>query len=314
MTAITDKQAALDRIGELAEEFGLSAAEISAHLKGSGEAEPARRTQIMGRLLSYLGGIFVFAGIATFIGIQWDQINSAARVVITLGPGLSAFVLAILALRDQRFQQAATPLFITAAVLEPTGMLVAFHEYGGGGDWRVATMITTATVGIQYGAAFARFGRTTLALFAIIFASFFWVTALDKIGMEDELIALTIGAALTLVGVQVHRSAHTAISPVVFLFGSWSFLFGVFDLVEQTPLEVIFLAIACGVTYLGIVIRSRTLNFTSTIAILAYVGYFTAEHFADSIGWPLALIAFGLALIGISAAALRIDRKYLRSN
>jgi hypothetical protein len=50
----------------------------------------------------------------------------------------------------------------------------------------------------------------------------------------------------------------------------------------------------------------------ATLAILAYTGYFTSEYFVDSIGWPLALVAFGLVLIGLSAVAFRIDREYLR--
>ena len=48
------------------------------------------------------------------------------------------------------------------------------------------------------------------------------------------------------------------------------------------------------------------------LAILAYTGWFTTEHFADSIGWPLALMAFGIFMIGLSALAVRIDRKYVR--
>ena len=59
-------------------------------------------------------------------------------------------------------------------------------------------------------------------------------------------------------------------------------------------------------------LHSRTLLFVATAAILAYTGWFTSEHFADSIGWPLALIMFGLVMIGLSALAVRIDRDYVR--
>jgi hypothetical protein len=50
----------------------------------------------------------------------------------------------------------------------------------------------------------------------------------------------------------------------------------------------------------------------ATLAILAYTGYFTGQHFVDSVGWPLALIAFGLVLVGLSALAVRLDRHYVR--
>jgi len=77
--------------------------------------------------------------------------------------------------------------------------------------------------------------------------------------------------------------------------------------------ELIFLAAASGFVYLSVVLRSRTLLVVATLAILSYTGYFTTEHFAESIGWPLALVAFGLFMIGLSAFAVRIDRQYLRA-
>jgi len=57
-------------------------------------------------------------------------------------------------------------------------------------------------------------------------------------------------------------------------------------------------------------LRSRTLLATATIATLSYIAYFTGEHFADTIGWPLTLIALGLLLIGMSAFAFRLGRSY----
>jgi hypothetical protein len=63
--------------------------------------------------------------------------------------------------------------------------------------------------------------------------------------------------------------------------------------------------------YLSIAVRSRVLLIVSTVAILAYISYFTSEHFLDSLGWPIVLILLGLLLIGLSAAAMRINRRYI---
>jgi Zn-dependent protease with chaperone function len=52
--------------------------------------------------------------------------------------------------------------------------------------------------------------------------------------------------------------------------------------------------------------------FVSTLAVLAYTGWYTGEYFANSVGWPLALIGFGLLMIGVSALAVRIDRQFVR--
>ena len=36
---------------------------------------------------------------------------------------------------------------------------------------------------------------------------------------------------------------------------------------------------------------------SSTVAILAYISYFTSEHFQDSLGWPLVHIVLDLCLL-----------------
>ena len=88
-------------------------------------------------------------------------------------------------------------------------------------------------------------------------------------------------------------------------------LYGVFSLIEWPPIEIAFLGVAAAVVYLSTLVRSRTLLFVGTLAILSYIGYFSAKHFVQSIGWPIALVLFGLLLIGLSATAFRINKNYI---
>ena len=155
--------------------------------------------------------------------------------------------------------------------------------------------------------------RRTAAVFVVlVFATLFWWTALDLLEVTDKVIALTVGATMVLSAIGVGRSRHRDITPLWYLIGATAFLAGLFDLVKRTPLEIAFLGTAVAVVYLSVVVQSRTLLVTATLAILVYTGWFTGEHFLDSIGWPLALVAFGVAMIGLSALAFRIDRKYVR--
>ncbi len=308
---MNDKNRALETIAQLASDHQLSLQDIAAVLESPTQSN---RSTVLVRVLSYLGGTFVFAGIGIFIALQWDDLGSIARIIVTLGPGLAAFALALLALHDQRYLAAVNPLLIISAIMLPMGMHVAFAELGSGGDWRIATMVTSATVGLQFGLTYLRYRRTDMLLFAVAFATIFLIVALDKLGMDDELIAVTVGASVTLAGIQIHRSKHNVVSPAFFLFGGWAFLWGCFDILENSAFEIIFLGMSCATVYLGVWIRSRTLNLIGTVAVLAYVAYFTHEHFASSLGWPIALIMFGLILIGVSAIAVRIDRKYIKGN
>jgi hypothetical protein len=308
-----DRARALEDIAAIAREHGLTTAEIAAALEETAGASPdQRRRGVIVRVLAFLGGTFVFAGVGVFIALQWNHMNSAARVIVTLGSGLTAFVLAVLASKDERFERSGTPLLLVAAALEPTGMLVTFDEFGSGGDWRWASLVTGGTIALQYLAVFRGLRRSTPLLVAIAFGVAFWWTALDLAVVDDKVIALILGAGMILTAVGVDRSDYRDITPVWYLFGATAFLAGLFDQVKETPLEVLFLAAAAGFVYMSVVVHSRMLLVVATVAILAYTGWFTGQRFADSMGWPLALIAFGIFMIGLSAVAFRIDRDYVR--
>ena len=79
-----------------------------------------------------------------------------------------------------------------------------------------------------------------------------------------------------------------------------------------TPAEIVFVAAAAGLVYLSVVVHSRTVLFVATAGLLAYTAWFTGEHFADSLGWPLALVMLGLLMMAVSALAFRIDRDYVQ--
>src|SRR6187397_135379 len=93
---VEDRARALEQIAALARQHQLSAAEIGAALGGTPAAPAERRGRnVLVRVLGFLGGTFVFAGIGVFIALQWDEMNSAARVIVTLGSGLAVFVMGL---------------------------------------------------------------------------------------------------------------------------------------------------------------------------------------------------------------------------
>lgn len=309
-----ERAGALSEIAALARRHGLTAEEIAAAIGAAPAATHEHRWRgVLVTVLGVLGGTFVFAGVGVFIALQWDHLNPAARVVVTLGSGLAALVLAMLSSRDQRFAKATTPLVLMAGALEPTGMLVAFDEFGSGGDWRWAGLVTMGVMALQFGAVFGRVRRSTPLFLTLLFGILFWWTALDLADVDGTVAALALGGTMLLAAIGVDRTAHRAITPLWYLAGTVAFLWGVFDAVERTPLEVLFLAVAAGFVYLSVLLHARTVLGVATLAILAYTGWFTSEHFAESIGWPLALIAFGILMIGMSALAFRIDRDYVRT-
>jgi hypothetical protein len=169
-------------------------------------------------------------------------------------------------------------------------------------------------MGAQFGATFGAVRRSTPLFLCLVFATLFWWTAFDLLDADDAIVALVLGGSMLLAAVGVDRTSHRAITPVWYLLGSAAFLYGLFDAVDGTPFELAFLVAAAGFVYLSVALHTRALLFVATVAILSYTAWFTSEHFADSVGWPIALIVFGLVMIGLSALAFRIDRDYVRAD
>ena len=302
---------ALERIIALMQRHHIAVAEIQTRLEAESTAASAA-SGLLVTVLSYIGGIFVFAGIAIFIGLQWGGLNSAARVIITLGPGITAFTMAMIAFTDARYQRLAMPLLLISAVLQPTGLMVAFAEYASGNDAEVAACITASTFAVQYGFTLRRWQESLVAWLTVFFASAAFGFAMDLAGVSPTGVSLALGLGWLSLGTATVTGRHTILSSQLYIFGCWAALAGLFDLVEGSWAEVLFVAAVCALVYLGVWARSRALNLANTIAFLAYTAYFTSRYFAESIGWPIALIMIGLLMIGISAAALQIDRNYLR--
>ena len=306
------KEQAVREILDIARRHGVTLEDLRYALE---ETEPASSPSFRGilpRLFASLGGTFIFAGLCVFIGMNWEEMNAAARIIVTLGSGLATFGMGLAALARSRYEKAATPLFLIAVVLQPTGILVALDELSSGGNWHYAGLLMAAIMACQQGVTFVVKRRTTLLFTTLLFSVTFLSVLFDLLDIDPQITAVTLGLSLILVNIAVDKTRHTTITPFWYLTGSAGFLYGVFDMLEDTPMEILFLAIACGIVYLSVYVRSRTLLVCGTVSILAYIGYFTGQHFLESWGWPLALILLGFVLIVLSAAAVRINQKFMR--
>jgi hypothetical protein len=307
---VNDREAALAEIVDIARRNELSRRDIDGALNAQTPAEGVGGG-IVRRLLAYIGGIFVFAGLVAYIGMFWGEINSSARIIITLGTGLVALILAILLMDHNRFARAATPLFLISAWLQTAGIMVAFNELGTGGDPQHAVLVTMAVMLLQQLAVFQRFQRTVLLFIALIFGTAVCWNALDLLGVDSEINVLVIGLSLMLVSYGIDQTRHHVIAPFWYFLSGAAFLWAAFDLLQNTPVHLLYLGLTALMIYVSAVAKSRSLLFVSTLAMIGYLGYFTEKYFLDSSGWPVALIFMGLVLIGLSNMALRINRRYI---
>src|SRR5690606_22014526 len=117
-----------------------SSAQSSASARWTGRSRNASLGPAVLRVFYYLGGTLVFAGLGIYIQTAWQELTSLQRVLVTLGPGLVAYVLGVLFARHPDLEHAATPAHLVAFVMQPTGLFVLLGEYFEGDDTALGAM------------------------------------------------------------------------------------------------------------------------------------------------------------------------------
>ena len=112
----------------------------------------------------------------------------------------------------------------------------------------------------------------------------------------------------------VGKTRHRAITLLWYFVGGVTLLSAWWALFEGSWFDLSYLGINAFLVYFSIAAASRTLLFVSVLGLLGYLGYFAEEYFADVVGWPICLIILGLAMMGLSAYAVRLGRKIGRQN
>ena len=132
---------------------------------------------------------------------------------------------------------------------------------------------------------------------------------LDTLSWNERWVGLAIGTAGMLVAYGLRTTLHKKLAPLLFFIFGFMVSGSIHALLIQSHLDVLMIGYGAGLMYLSVVIASRTLLFVSVITLLGYLISFTKTYFADAVGWPIALIGLGLALILISSYAVKLGQK-----
>lgn len=405
------QQRALDDIVRTARAHRLDAADIAAALQQQ-DAPPSPRagSNFLTALLGYLGGALIVSGLFIYMAMIWDDIGSLPRVVLSLGAGLIAFYAGIFLQKDEKTQKASLPLWVLSALLIPTGLFVALHEYAPGDDAILGGVIVFGMTMLLYALAFREYGRSSLLLLTIIFGLMFIGTFYEHAGINVPLIWLATGASFLIAGIRAAQArpyadiafvplaiGATAIAsaayyhigntyaegvmaallmalvflsyklesrglitlttifflaliskynwfswgyresdilrltaaatgvamifmahwlrmrtasrlvPAWYFLGSGLLFSACMGILYRTPFDVLFPVVPALVLLLSLKLSSRALLLSSILALLSFIGYYTAEYFAGTVGWPIALMVTGMTMIGLCALALKMN-------
>lgn len=274
------------------------------------------------KILYLIGASVVVIGIS-FFGVQiWDDLGALGRITITLGLGLifAAFG-SIFFINDP--ERWLGPVFhVIGGVLIPGGSLVTLYEL----SLNVKSLWPVAWI---FGVLFVFYLLLTLfhknAILTFFSAAngtaFIYLLVGAMLGNSfyyeawDVFVYLTMAASICyLLLAHAFRDGWNKYLCEMFNFmGAAGFLGAAFTRVFDSGLwQFAFFIFAFGGMAFAVYAKSRGILAVSTLYLVAHFIYITNEYFADSIGWPVALVILGLLIIGLGYVSISINKKYLR--
>ncbi|MEM7314348.1 MAG: hypothetical protein AAF497_14465, partial [Planctomycetota bacterium] len=88
--------------------------------------------------------------------------------------------------------------------------------------------------------------------------------------------SLVIGASLILTAYGLNKAErYPRLIGLGYLIGSAMLYAGLFDLLQDTPFEILFLGVTAGILYACVLLQSRAMLQTTVLAMLSFIGYFS---------------------------------------
>jgi len=300
----------------------ISKEDIISSLKAGGPAHPNKDGMHFSvtKMLYVLGAAIVVVGIIIFIGQIWNDIGSIGRIVVTLGLGMVLTAMGSLLLNKKSGDSIGTVFHFMGGMLIPGGAVVALNEFstGAASFWPLA--LTFGAIFLFY-AYLAYYHKSALLTFFAIGNGtafvYLFVHAMDPLiyrtfGELYAYLTMVIGASYLLLAHYFREGWNDKLIGLLHFIGITGFLGAAFSQVFDAVFwQLLYFIILMGCLYLSVYLRNRTILVVSTLFLVGHISFITGEYFANSIGWPLALVVLGFVFIGLGYGSITINKRYI---
>jgi hypothetical protein len=297
-------------------------------------AVPDRRVKA-DEILVYLGSLVIFLALAFLVGLNWEELGVAGRILSVLVPTLVMLALGGWLHRSEsaRFQRGAQALLLGGCLLSGLSFGVFFNELNLIGDEALLALVSSLLATAIAGGVFARVHSVAQSVAfhlggSVVLATFnTWLEPFFR--SEDRFTQLLVAVATCLVvgslwlGLSGRRriQARRGLVTVSRLFGALTILGGTFFSAvayyhptaawhwHQVVLEVIAFLATIAFIAASVKWQSQVYLYSGAAFLLAVITYLNFEHFADKIGMPVALFIAGVLLIGLGLGTERLGRR-----
>lgn len=281
-------------------------------------------------ILYYIGGGIVFIGIFIMIWQNWHDFSFLTKLLVILVSGIAAYFIGAVLNRREKTQGIGLAFHLIAAMVMPIGIYVVFDNAGLDiGSYGIQSLISGILFSV-YLCSYFIFKKNFFILFSIIFGTWFYFAITGKIAVDAILRkdqwnfnwyrVLVAGVSYMLMGYSFSKNDKKPISGFLYGFGIFSFLLSALMLGGWEPSEfqnifweLIYIGLVLGALFLSVKIKSKSFLVWGTIFLMAFIMKITSEYFSVGLGWPLALIIAGFAMIGVGYLGVSLKQKYINN-
>ncbi len=325
------KQQVLSELKSLSLAGGVTREEVLAIFSTEGLAQPEAlsRHLNLAEVMYYIGGGIVFLGICVLSYQNWDNFSSFLRILITTGSFIAAFIVGALLYRYENLKKISQAFFLIAGCLAPLALTVLFKESGlETSTDSLLVLIYLILTTIFFGSLWF-FRQTILLFFGIIFATALFHFIVNLIVGQNLLAGNAIktweyrflveGLTWGLIGFYFKDTSFKALSGVMYGFGCIAFLGSAMALGGWSPnqnafWELIYPVLVFGIIFLSVYVKSKSFLVFGSLFLIGYILKLTGEYFSSGLGWPLALVLSGLAIMGVGYWAVKLNKKYFATS
>lgn len=300
---------------------------MPAKKKGSSALERKNESNIL-KIFNYVGSALIFFGIVYFINANWNAFNDFVKIGLTLGPAITAFIIAILLHRIHPFKSIESIFFVVAGFTLPIGFYVTLDVLHLSLPTDVPEIIVSFICLAIFLACQFILPRTIFLLFNILFASFLFIHVVNILSRETNYIFLhlfeyeiiTLGFIYIALGYYLSLEKRFRLVGPLYFFGSLFvlsasyFLSSAFFFSNATMYWKIMTAIFIMLAFsLAVPLKSKSFLYFGAIFLILFVtdlSYQFAQQFGD-LGWSLILIAVGILFILLGYVVIHV-RKEMR--
>lgn len=274
----------------------------------------------LNKMLYVLGASIVVVGIVIFASQIWGDIGSVGRILITLGLGFLFSMIGSFLLKQQPDDRLGSVFHLIGGLLIPGGAMVTLSELSTGVYSMWPIVFSFGTIFLFYVMLNFIHKNAILTFFAISNGTAFIYTLVEAIiggsfynnGEIFAYLTMVVGLSYMFLAYSFKDGWNKHLVGVLYFFGSFGFLGAAFSRVFGSDVwQVLYFFVVLAGVFFSVKLKSKVVLVASTLFLIAYISYITGKYFADSIGWPLALVLLGFIFIGLGYASININKKYI---